>query len=205
METAKEQLIEFLTKNVIGRHLKTDDTVYQLEENKLEGVYSDEMFFSNLLISFTGFCFDMTTITHEKIYYLDSDKKRVGVKKDFTGTSVFRYELSLRNSTKELTGIMRLISSTVQDHTMEAIVYGVCRCILKRNELIWEEQQLLYRDMPSIGDKFKPIAFDSKIRFYIENGKLRFEYTPTYYDVNTKTLDRRLSKDRYPSFVSKEL
>jgi hypothetical protein len=35
--------------------------VYQLEEGKLEGVYSDEMFFSNLVLSEHGFRFDMTT------------------------------------------------------------------------------------------------------------------------------------------------
>jgi len=205
METTKEQIVDFFTKNVIGRHLKTDDTVYQLEEGKIEGMYSDELFFSNLLTSSTGFCFDMTTITHEKIYYLDNNKKQMGVKKDFTGVSVFHYEFSLRKSTQELTGIMRLTSSTVLDHTMEAVVYGVYGCILKKKELVWKEQQLLYRDMPSIGNKFNPIAIDSKIRLYIENEKLRFEYSPVYYDVNTKTLGRWLSKDRYPIFVSKEI
>ena len=65
--------------------MATDEVVYQLEEGKLEGVYSDEMFFSNLAQSEHGFRFDMTTVTREKIYILDSDKKRSEVKKDFNG------------------------------------------------------------------------------------------------------------------------
>lgn len=205
MKTNTKLIIEFLTENVIGRSLKTDDTIYQLEEGKLEGIYSDEMFFSNLLISITGFHFDMTTITREKIYFLDQKKKRVGIKKDFTGTSVFHYEFSLRKSSMRLTGIMRLYSSTVKEHTMDAIVYGVYDCDLNNRELSWKEQQLLYRDMLTQNDNYKSIAFDSKVRFYLENDKLRFEYTPFYYDVNPDTFEKYESKDQYPVFLSKEI
>src|SRR5690606_33099646 len=108
MKVNTKLIIEFLTEYVIGRNLKTDDTIYQLEEGKLEGIYFDEMFFSNLLICNTGFHFDMTTITREKIYFLDEKKKRIGIKKDFTGTSVFHYEFSLRKSSMQLTGLMKL-------------------------------------------------------------------------------------------------
>ncbi len=31
--------------------------------------------------------FNTTTVTHEKIYDLDADKNRSGIKKDFTGVS----------------------------------------------------------------------------------------------------------------------
>lgn len=178
--------------------------IYQLEEGKLEGVYSDEMFFSNLVLSENGFKFDMTTTTHEKIYVLDSNKKRGAVKKDFNGVSVFRYELAERKSTSRTTGIMRLVSSTVHEHTMEGIVYGVYDLQLENSQLCWQEQQMLYRDMPADKDKYRPVAFDAKIRFYLENGKLRFEYIPAYYDFNPDKLEKTLSKDQYPSFVTKE-
>ena len=204
MNANTKSIIEFLTEYVIGRNLKTDDTIYQLEEGKLEGVYSDEMFFSNLLISITGFHFDMTTITREKIYFLDKNNKRIGIKKDYTGTSVFHYEFSIRKSSMQLTGIMRLYSSTVKEHTMDAIVYGVYDCNLNDKDLSWKEQQLLYRDMPTQNDNYKSVAFDSKVRFYLENGKLRFEYTPLYCDVNPVTFEKLKSKDQYPIFLSKE-
>jgi len=205
MKVNTKLIIEFLTEYVIGRNLKTDDIIYQLEEGKLEGIYSDEMFFSNLLISNTGFHFDMTTITREKIYFLDKKKKRIGIKKDFTGTSVFHYEFSLRKSSMQLTGLMKLFSSTVKEHTMDAIAYGIYDCKINDKELSWKEKQLFYRDMPTQNDNYKSVAFDSNIRFYIENDKLRFEYTPFYYDVNPITLERHKSKDQYPVFLSKEL
>jgi hypothetical protein len=194
----------FLKNNVIGKILKTDEIIYQLDEGKSEGTYTDEMFFSDLLLSQNGIRFVMTTITHEKIYVLDSNKKRGDVRKDFSGVSTFYYELAERKSTSKLTGIMKLSSSTVLEHTMEGIVYGVCNIELKNDQLQWNEKQLLYRDIPSENNSFRPVAFDANIRFYIENGKLRFEYTPFYYDVNVETFEKILSKDKYPIFFTKE-
>lgn len=102
-------------------------------------------------------------------YVLD---KRGEVKKDFSGVSVFRYELAERKSTSRVTGIMKLVSSTVSDHTMEGIAYGVYDLQLENSQLSWKEQQMLYRDMPADNDNHRPVAFDAKARFYLENGKL---------------------------------
>lgn len=204
-DTDREKMIFFLKNYVIGKKLATDEVIYQLEEGKLEGVYSDEMFFSNLVFSEHGFQFDMTTVTREKIYIMDSDKRRGAIKKDFNGVSVFRYELAERKSTSRVTGIMRLVSSTVREHTMEGIAYGVYDLKLENSQLSWKEQQILYRDMPADNDNYRPVAFDAKVRFYLENGKLRFEYIPVYYDFDPQKLTRTLSKDQYPSFVTKEL
>ncbi|KKG12791.1 hypothetical protein EO98_07430 [Methanosarcina sp. 2.H.T.1A.6] len=199
-----KKITDFLKDHVIDKKLITDEVVYQLEEGKLEGVYSDEMFFSNLVLSEHGFRFDMTTVTREKIYILDPDRKRGAIKKDFNGVSVFRYELAERKSTSRITGIMRLASSTVREHTMEGIAYGVYDLQLENSQLSWKEQQLLYRDMPADNDNYRPVAFDAKVRFHLENGKLRFEYIPKYYDFEPEKLTRKLSKDQYPAFVTKE-
>jgi hypothetical protein len=203
-DTERGKAIEFLKNYVIDKKLVTEEVVYQLEEGKLEGVYSDEMFFSNLRFSENGFHFDMTTVTREKIYILGPDKKREAIKKDFNGISVFRYELAERKSTSRTTGIMRLISSTVHEHTMEGIVYGVSDLQLENSQLNWKEQQMLYRDMPADKDNYRPVAFDAKVRFYLENGKLRFEYVPMYYDFEPDNLSKTLSKDQYPPFITKE-
>jgi hypothetical protein len=204
MKMDKEQLINFLKSHVIGKSLITDETVYKLEEGKLEGVYADEMFFSNLLLSNNGLQFDMATITREKVYFVDANNKRSSVKKDFTGVSVFRYELAERKSTSNITGIMRLVSSTVQDHTMEGISYGIFDVCLENGQLSWKEQQTLYRDMPTDKEHYRAVAFDAKIRFYLENEKLRFEYIPSYYSFDPYKLTKILSKDQYPSFLTKE-
>jgi len=203
-DTERGKIVDFLKNYVINKKLVTDEVVYQLEEGKLEGVYSDEMFFSNLTLSENGFQFNMTTVTRERIYILDSNKKREAIKKDFDGISVFQYELAERKSTSRITGIMRLISSTVHEHTMEGIAYGIYDLQLESMQLSWKEQQMLYRDMPADKDDYRPVAFDAKVRFYLEDGKLRFEYIPTYYDFEPDNLTKTLSKDQYPPFITKE-
>ena len=42
----KDEIIQFLKGNIIGKNLFTDDVVYQLDNGKLEGVYSDKIVFS---------------------------------------------------------------------------------------------------------------------------------------------------------------
>ena len=204
MEKDNSNIYQFIFTNLVGKNLCTDELVYQLDEGKLEGTYSDEMFFSDFQECESTFSFNMTTITKEKVYILDRDRNRDEIQKDFTGVSVFHYEVSERKSTSELTGFMRLLSSTVQNHTMESVVYGVSGFKLGNNELKWNENQLLYRDMPSQEGKFKSVAFDANIRIFFEQNKVRFEYIPHYYDVNTITFEKTFSKDSYPIFLTKE-
>lgn len=201
----KEQLIAYLKEKVLGKTLRTDDVAYLLDKGKLKDVYSDQMIFSDLQLTESGVHFNMTTVAKEKVYYLDEKGVCIGVKKDYTGTSVFCYELAKRKSTNELTGYVRLISTTTVAPEMEAVVQGVYDVRLENNELRWKERQLLYRDMPSTEGNFRSVAFDAEARFYVEKGKLRFEYIPFYYDVAPESMERQLSTDRLPTFVSKEM
>ena len=57
----KDEIIQFLEESIIGKTLFTDDVVYQLDNGKLEGVYSDKMVFSDLVKTENGFGFNMTT------------------------------------------------------------------------------------------------------------------------------------------------
>lgn len=199
-----EKVIQFLKSNVIGKVLFTDDIVYKLDNGNLEGIYNDQMVFSNLVRTENGLKFSMTTVTHELIYNLDENGVRSTLVKDFTGTSVFCYELAMRKSTNKLTGYMHCVSTTVQGQTMEAIVCGIYDVALDAQGLSWKENQLLYRDNPVGEAKYKPVAFDSKARIYLDKGKVIFEYLPTLWDVNPNTLEKRLSKDDYPTYISTE-
>ena len=201
----KDKIFHFLENNLIGKELVTDAVVYTLANGKLEGIYNDQMIFSNLVRTANGFKFNMTTITHELIYNLDKKGVRTTIAKDYTGTSVFCYELAVRKSTNQLTGYMHCVSTTVQDQTMEAVVCGIFDVIFNGKELSWRENQLLYRDNPIEEDKYKPVAFDSKVRIYLNEGKVVYEYLPTLWDVNPRTLEKRLSKDDYPPYISKEV
>ena len=199
----KDEIIQFLEDNIFGKLLITS-TLYKLENDTLEGVYNDKMTFSNLVRTNSGFKFDMTTVTQELVYKLNSSGARTSIVKNYTGTSVFRYELAMRKSTNKLTGYMRCISTTVQDSTMDAIVSGIFDVSFDGKELKWQEHQLLYRDNPIEENLYKPVAFNSKIRFYISEGKAVFEYLPTLWDISPDTLEKRLSKDAYTPYISKE-
>lgn len=200
----KNEIIRFMRKNIIGKTLLTDEVVYKLENGKLEGVYSDKMIFSDLVETENGFKFNMTTVTQELVYNLDEKGVRTTVVKDFTGTSIFCYELAMRKSTGQLTGYMHCVSTTVQTSTMEAVVYGIFNVTFDGKELKWQENQLLYRDNPAGEGKYKSVAFDAKVRFYVNNGKIVFEYLPILWDVDPATLEKRLSKGDYPPYLSKE-
>lgn len=139
----KSEIIQFLRENIIGKTLLTS-VAYKLENGCLEGVYNDKMTFSNLVITENGFKFNMTTVTQELIYNLDDKGVRTTIAKDYTGTSVFCYELAMRKSTNQITGYMHCVSTTVQDSTMEAIVCGIFDVNFDGKELKWQENQLLY-------------------------------------------------------------
>ena len=68
---------------------------------RMIGVYSDKIVFSDLAKTENSFGFNMTTVTHELIYNIDGKGSRMTIAKDYTGTSVFRYELAMRKSTNQ--------------------------------------------------------------------------------------------------------
>ena len=98
------KIFHFLENSLINKKLVTDEVVYTLGNGKLEGIYNDQMIFSNLVKTENGFKFNMTALTHELIYNLDEKGVRTTIAKDYTGTSVFCYELAMRKSTNHLTG-----------------------------------------------------------------------------------------------------
>lgn len=188
----------FLRKNVIGRTLHTSPVEYELEGGRLRGIYFDTMQFSDLAASETGLQFHMTTVTVESVYEGDQ------LLRDYAGTSVFLYKLAMRRSTGQMTGFMQVVSTTVREQTMEAVVYGVSDVRIESGALRWSERQLMYRDSPAGEGHYNPVAFDAEIAFRLENGKAVFEYAPAFWDVDPLTMEKISSEDRYPPFVSRE-
>ena len=54
-----EKIIKFIEENVDGKTLYTKELIYELENGALQGVYSDQISFSNLKYSQSGFQLDM--------------------------------------------------------------------------------------------------------------------------------------------------
>lgn len=198
-----QDMITFIRENVLGRVMLTDELTYRLDEETLEGVYSDQIVFTNLCESAWGFGMDMHIAASETVYNLDEGGQRAGVRKVFDGNSVFRYELAQRRSSGDVTGISRLISTTNSDQTAQAVVTGLYDMELADGALRWKELQLLYRDQPAAAG-WRSVAFDAACGFSMEDGRLRFEYNGACFDVDPVTLEKKPSNDVFPSFIALE-
>ena len=199
-----KDIIEFLEENVDGKTLFTKELIYKLENGALQGVYSDQISFSNLKYSQSGFQLDMFIVSNEKIWLMGADGQREELRKDFSGVSLFRFELAERKSTNAMTGSFRLISASGKNVAAEAVISGIYDIRLEDNVLKLMEDQALYRDQPVQGGRFKPVAFQSEHRFYCEDGKLHYEYDGRSFDVDAKTMQRSDSCDAFPPFISIE-
>ena len=73
----KEQLATYLKEKVLGKILRTDDVIYLLDEGKLKDVYSDQMMFSDVVLTENGLHFNMTTIAKERVYFLDEKGEHI--------------------------------------------------------------------------------------------------------------------------------
>ena len=189
-----KEIINFIEANVDGKTLFTKELVYELENGALQGVYSDQ----------SGFQLDMFIVSNEKIWLMGKDGEREKLRKDFSGVSLFRFELAKRKSTNSLTGCFRFISASGKNVAAEAIVSGIYDVRLENDVLKLSEDQVLYRDQPIQEGHFKPVAFQSEHRFYVKANKLHYEYNGKCFDVDSKTMRRNDSSDTFPPFISIE-
>lgn len=199
-----KDIIDFLETNVNGKALHTKELVYELENGALEGVYSDQISFSNLKYSQSGFQWDMFIVSNEKIWIVNNGKRET-LRKDFSSVSLFRFELAKRRSTDGITGFFRFISASGKDIAGEAIISSINDVRLDDGVLRLKEEQALYRDQPVQDGRFKPVAFQSDQRFFMEDGKLHYEYDGNSFDVEPATMRRKASSDNFPPFISIEM
>lgn len=199
-----EEIIYFIEANVDGKTLLTKELIYELENGALQGAYSDQISFSNLKYSQSGFQMDMFIVSNEKIWMIGEEGQREKLRKDFSAVSLFRFELAKRKSTNAITGCFRFISASGKNVAAEAIVSGIYDVRLENGVLKLSEDQVLYRDQPIQDQRFKPVAFQSEHRFYCKDGKLHYEYDGKCFDVDAKTMRRCDSCDTFPPFISIE-
>ena len=101
----------------------------------------------------------MFIVSNEKIWLMGKDGEQEKLRKDFSGVSLFRFELAERKSTNSLTGCFRFISASGKNVAAEAIVSGIYDVRLENDVLKLSEDQVLYRDQPIQEGHFKPVAF----------------------------------------------
>lgn len=199
-----KEIINFIENNVNGKTLFTKELIYKLENGALQGVYSDQISFSNLKYSQSGFQLDMFIVSNEKIWLMGENGQREELRKDFSGVSLFRFELAERKSTNLITGCFRFVSASGKNVAAEAIVSGIYDVQLQNGMLKLTEEQVLYRDQPIQDERFKSVAFQSEHRFFNQDGKLHYEYDGKCFDVDTETMKRNNNFDTFPTFISIE-
>ena len=197
-----EKIVEFLRKNVNGKTLYTDELTYYLENKKLRGTYSDQISFSNMFFSKVRFTLDMFVVSREKI----TETYTGHVLRDIYSSSLYRYSIAVRRSTGDITGTLTFVASSLISEPIpaESVVSGIYDMRLEDDELSWTDDQMLYRDQLCADGLYKPIAFRSRCKLFIDRGKLIYERSQECFDVNPHTMQRMPSDSEYPVFVSKE-
>lgn len=160
-----KEMINFIEANVDGKTLFTKELVYELENGALQGVYSDQISFSNLKYSQSGFQIDMFIVSNEKIWLIGKEGQREKLRKDFSAVSMFRYELAKRKSANAITGCFRFISASGKNVAAEAIVSGIYDIRLENGVLKLSEDQALYRDQPIQDGVTSLLLFNRNIVF----------------------------------------
>ncbi|MCL2148443.1 MAG: hypothetical protein FWH47_03790 [Methanomassiliicoccaceae archaeon] len=198
-----ERMVEFLERNVVGKTVYSEETLYDLDFGRYEGAYSTEVSFSNLLQTETGFTMDGFTGSHEKI--VETGRLRALVK-DQCLVSFFKYEFSKRTSSGEITGILRFVSSSaaLNPSPAEATASSIFDVTMRDDEFRWMEDQVLYRDQQNTDKSFSPKAFVSENYLRMRDGKLEYGFSAECYTVNPKTLERKRAYEYYSPFVAKE-
>lgn len=102
-----KEIINFIEANVDGKTLFTNELVYKLENGALQGVYSDQISFSNLKYSQSGFQLDMFIVSNEKIWLIDKEGQQEKLRKDFSAV----YDESTRISFQNLRRLFDKVKS----------------------------------------------------------------------------------------------
>jgi hypothetical protein len=195
----------YLKKHVLGKTVATPKTTFKWDDNKVEGDVEDQTTYNNFSETAEGLCFDMVTVSKITHFDLDAEGKRVPPGRGFSGTTVLRYELCERASTKKLTGAARFLSTTVKGPSTEGMAVLVTGVKVADGKLSWDETLPGYGDVPAAKGKYRARSFDGKYTFAVVDGKLRVEYDQTNFDVDPDTLKRTPTKEKLPSFVSLEI
>lgn len=163
--TDVQEIVAFLEANVDGKTLFTKELLYELENGALQGVYSDQISFSNLKYSQSGLQMDMFIVSNEKIWLIGKGGQRDTLRKDMSGVSLFRFELARRKSTGDITGCFRFISASGKNVAAEAIVSGIYDVRLENNALLLSKTRFCTGISQFATTVTSPLPFKRRIGF----------------------------------------
>lgn len=207
--SSRAQVLKFLRSHVIGKVVAAAPVTTRTDQNRLEGVYEETTFYSNLVETADGFWFDVTSISKGQLYQLDGGKRGKAVT-DMNAVRVYRYEMTERKSSGRLVGFARYVSSTGSLPTdlcpdpFSGTVFLV-RMWVEGEALLVEETQAGYADFVSADGASKPVALDGTYHYSVDQGQLEVAYQQATFAVDPETLERTPTTDKFPRQLSKEL
>ena len=199
-ESVVDEIVDFLRKHVNGKTLYTDEITYSTENGRFVGTYSDQKSLSNMHFSETKYTMDKFIVSKEKVI----DTETGEIVKDEYSSSLYKYSISKRQSTGEVTGIMTHIASSSGPVPADSTVWITYDLRYKKNEFTWIEEQMLYMDRISTDGRYRPAAYKAKCRLFLTDEGLVYEFVPEFFDVDPATQKRTPSDSKYPKFVSVE-
>jgi|GEM_PF-5191871 len=187
----REEVVDYLRKNVIGRTLETRITE-KIAQGKVETEFASRRTFSNLVETSAGLAFDETIVINQVLYDLDEHGKRVSPGRNKDRVIVMRHEYSVRQSTGRLLGISRVLSASTNDDLTGFAEAE--RITVKGDSLLIQVTTIGYEDFFAPGGKYEPTSTDWQDEFSVQGGKLRCVTKRTSYNVDPETLKRTVER-----------
>lgn len=194
--------LKFLRGHVIGKTVGSPETVIKYAGDKVEGVWSGTDSYTNLVETADGIQFDMVTMYKLTNYDLDREGKPVKPGRKEDATSLTRYDLTQRKSTGKLVGTARILSSTHKTFTAGQTVAVLMA--VEETGLTTTEYTLFYEDFFATKGAWKAGAAETKVRFFLDEGKLVVQGESLQFDVDPKTLKKARTDDPVMKWTSKQ-
>jgi hypothetical protein len=200
----RTEVIEFLRRHVIGKAVVAPAVTTRLDRDQITAAYEEDAVFSNLKETANGFSFDLTTLARGTRYVQGKDGKLLA-EGTLNAVRVIRYEITERRSSGRLVGFARFVASTnTQPDPFSGTVFLV-QLTLERDVLSVAETMVGYADAVSADGTLKPVAWDGKYRYALEDGTLVVRYDQSTFDVDPATLGRTPTKETFATQVSREI
>jgi len=201
----RARALKFLRSHVIGKAVAAAPITTQSDGDAITAAYEEDAVFSSLVESADGFSFDMTTLARGTRYVRGKRGQVLVAEGTMNAVRVVRYEMTERRSSGHLVGFSRFVSSTNTEPDPFSGAIFLVRMWPKNTGLQVDEALMGYADFVSEKGTFQPMAVEGTYQYALERGKLVVRYQQATFSVDTKTLKRTRTRDKFPVQVSREV
>lgn len=198
---------KFVKEQMAGKTIVGAETTERLDSGKVDSVSSSRIQFRNFKETKSGFCFDAETTIHQVLYDLNADGKRIEPGQSKNRSFILRYQVGQRLSTKEYIGVALpvnkegVVGAENDDYPFSP---SSVQIRMEGEKLILTATTILYQDLFAKGGKWRPGVEEDSSVFSVHDGKLQRSLKIKGYDVDPRTLERKLSDD-LPEEIQKQV